>query len=61
MHEEILEGRVQITLGSLDHPELVKVQDHVWTRSRIPWFEIDDTIPRFSRSSPATPSKSERE
>lgn len=60
MHEEILEGRVQVTLGSLDHPELVNAQDHVWTQSRIPWFEIDDTLPRFSTSSPAARSDADQ-
>ena len=59
MHEEILEEQVQVTLGSLDHPERIEPQDHVWTRSRIPWFEIDDTLPRFFMSSPASPSQAD--
>ncbi len=59
MHEEILEEQVQVTLGSLDHPERIHPQDHVWTRSRIPWFEIDDTLPRFFMSSPASPSQAD--
>lgn len=61
MHEEILGDRVQVTLGSLDEPGRVKPQDHVWTRSRISWFEVADELPRFGRSSTAVPSKAEDE
>jgi hypothetical protein len=59
MHEEVLAERVQVTLGSLDHPERVKPQDHVWVQSRIPWFEIADDLPRFERSSSAVASKAD--
>lgn len=59
MHEEVLEDRVQVTLGSLDTPEVAEVDDHVWTGSRIPWFEIDDDRPRFVRSSTAVASNAE--
>jgi hypothetical protein len=59
MHEEVLADRVQVTLGSLDHPERVKPQDHVWVQSRIPWFEITDDLPRFERSSSAVASKAD--
>ena len=53
MHDEVLGDRVQVTLGSLDTTEMVDVDDHVWTGSRIPWFEIKDDHPRFLRSSNA--------
>jgi hypothetical protein len=59
MHEEVLAERVQVTLGSLDHPERVRPQDHVWVQSRIPWFEVADDLPRFERSGTAVPSKAE--
>jgi len=59
MHEEVLDDRVQVTLGSVDDPGAVQPQDHVWTRSRIPWFDIEDNLPRFSRSSTAVASKAE--
>lgn len=61
MHEEVLEDRVQVALGSLDNPERIAPQDHVWTDSRIPWFEIEDELPRFPRNSNAVPSKAEDE
>ena len=59
MHEEVLGERVQVTLGSLDHPELVQPDDHVWVQSRIAWFDIDDALPRYPASSPAAASKAE--
>lgn len=59
MHEEVLSDRVQIALGSLDHPEQVQPQDHVWVSSQIDWFQIEDSLPRFSHSSSAVPSKAQ--
>lgn len=61
MHEEVLEDRVQVAVGSLDEPDRVAPQDHVWTRSRISWFEVADELPRFERTSTAVPSKAEDE
>ncbi len=61
MHEDVLGDRVQVTLGSLDTPELIDVDDHVWTESRIPWFEIKDDHPRFLRSSTAAASNADDE
>jgi len=61
MHEEVLGDRVQVTLGSLDNPERVEPQDHVWTQSQISWFEVEDKLPRFQRSSTTAPSKAEAE
>lgn len=57
MHEEVLSDRVQIAIGSLDAPANVSIDDHVWTRSRIPWFEIHDDLPRHATSSDAVASK----
>ncbi len=59
MHEEVLADRVQVALGSLDWPELVQPDDHVWTQSRIAWFDTRDNLPRFERSSTAVSSKAE--
>jgi len=57
MHEEVLVERVQVTVGSLDAPERVRIDDHVWTRERIPWFETTDRLPRYPMESPAVPSQ----
>src|SRR5688572_23696473 len=56
MHEEVLAQRVQIAVGSLDDPARVRIDDHVWIRSRIPWFDVADDLPRFDASSSAVES-----
>jgi len=56
MHEAVLADRVQVSLGSLDHPERVRVDDHVWTVSQLPWLEVVDDRPRFAKASDAVPS-----
>jgi hypothetical protein len=61
MHEEVLADRMQVTVGSLDQPGRVRINDHVWTRERIPWFEIKDDLRRFPKSSTAVPSKAPQE
>ncbi|MOA61801.1 Glutathione-dependent formaldehyde-activating enzyme [compost metagenome] len=42
-------GRDEVGLNSvtLDHPELVAPQKHIWYASRLPWFEVADDLPRF--------------
>jgi hypothetical protein len=57
MREEVLGDRVQVSLGSLDEPGRAQIDDHVWTSSRVPWFDTRDGLPRFPRSSIAVPSK----
>ncbi len=57
MHEEILADRVQIAVGSLDEPERVRPDDHVWTKDQIVWFEVSDDLPRFPTSSDAVATK----
>jgi len=58
MHEEVLADRVQVALGSLDEPERVQPDDHVWTQEQLSWFEIKDSLPRFRQSSSAVPTRS---
>ena len=56
MREEILSDRVQICVGTLDEPNRVRIDDHVWTRGKASWFEIADGLPRFPASSTAVAS-----
>ncbi len=56
MHEVVLGDRVQVAVGSLDQPDRVQIDDHVWTESQIAWFEVDDALPRFPKSSEAVPT-----
>jgi hypothetical protein len=57
MREEVLADRVQVAVGSLDEPQRVRIDDHVWTEARIAWFDVKDDLPRFPQSSIAVPSK----
>ena len=57
MHEAALRDRLQIAVGSMDDPNRVNIDDHVWTSDRIHWFDVKDELPRFSRSSDAVESK----
>jgi hypothetical protein len=59
MREEVLADRVQVCVGTLDQADADRVQidDHVWTRHRLAWFDTTDQLPRFSGSSPAAPSQ----
>lgn len=57
MHEEVLADRMLIAVGSLDEPNQVRMDDHVWTKDQISWFRIDDALPRFRTSSSRVPTK----
>ncbi len=57
MREAVLADRVQVSLGSLDRPDLVRPDDHVWTASQLPWLELVDDRPRFATASDAVPSR----
>src|SRR5215470_1470722 len=57
MHEEVLNDRIQIAVGSLDEPARVHVDDHVWTQEQIAWFDIADKLPRFRASSSVVPTR----
>jgi hypothetical protein len=57
MHEAVLADRVQVSLGSLDRPDLVRPDDHVWTTSQLPWLNLVDDRPRFPTVSDAVPSR----
>ena len=41
-----------VTLASLDHPELVTPEDHIFTESQIPWVRLADGLPRFAQERP---------
>jgi hypothetical protein len=57
MHEEVLSDRMLVTVGSLDEPQRVRPDDHVWTQDQLPWFDVSDRLPRFTRNSSAVASK----
>jgi hypothetical protein len=45
-------GTLDVTLASPDDPSAVAPGHHIWTASRIGWFEIADDLPRFPERAP---------
>lgn len=43
---------VSVNLPTLDRPEALTPRMHIWRSSRIPWFEVNDDLPRFDREGP---------
>jgi hypothetical protein len=41
---------LDVTLGSLDTPEAVRPSYHIWSESRIGWFDTADDLPRYPGS-----------
>ena len=39
---------VDVNLATLDDPARIRPEYHIWTASRIPWFETADTLPRHT-------------
>ncbi len=39
-------GLVEVALATLDDPAAVAPEAHIWTTSRVPWFETADELPR---------------
>jgi len=42
---------IDITLGSLDHPERVPATAHVWTSSKVDWLTVDPDLRAHPESS----------
>jgi hypothetical protein len=40
-------GLIDITIGSLDHPEAISPTLHYWDSKRLPWVRFDDDLPRY--------------
>ena len=47
-----LEEKVSLTAGSFDHPEKIEPKWHVFTESKVPWIQLDDGLPGFTRYPP---------
>lgn len=43
---------VDVNLGTLDDPEAIPPEYHIWTDSRITWFDTADALPRFPAAGP---------
>ena len=36
---------IDVTIASLDHPELAPASRHIWTDSQLPWLHLDEHLP----------------
>jgi hypothetical protein len=43
---------VDVNLGSLDDPEAIAPQYHIWTANRLRWFDTRDQLPRHRTAGP---------
>jgi hypothetical protein len=59
MDEDRLPEEAQICIGTLDEPDRVRLDDHVFASDRVAWFDTKDSAPRYARSSPADPANRE--
>ena len=48
--------QLDVTLASLDDPEAVRPSHHIWTSSRIGWFDVADDLPRYPEAGPSASS-----
>ena len=51
---------VDVNLVTLDEPAAIVPEYHIWTASRIPWFETTDTLPRYPDAGVDRPDLRER-
>ena len=42
-------GSIDVTLGSMDDPEVLKPEDHTWTENRLTWIALNDRLPQYPR------------
>ena len=41
-------GTMWALVGTLDHPESIAPESHMFTKDQIPWVKLDDDLPRHS-------------
>jgi len=37
---------IDVTVATLDHPELAPADRHIWVTSRLPWLHLDEHLPQ---------------
>jgi hypothetical protein len=49
---EFLDGFVDVTVASMDDPEALPPQMHIWEKHRLSWLRNDDSLPRHPEFPP---------
>ncbi|WP_434708903.1 GFA family protein [Pseudomonas sp. R1-1] len=39
------QNSIDVTIATLDQPELAPAERHIWTDSQLPWLHLDDHLP----------------
>ena len=45
-------GSVDVTVGSMDHPDAMVPAAHIWTSSQLAWLNLGDDLPRHAGEDP---------
>jgi GNAT superfamily N-acetyltransferase len=45
-------GWIDVTVGSLDEPNALSPDAHIWTSSQLTWLRIEDDLPRHAAAAP---------
>ena len=40
-------GQVDVCLATIDEPQLVRPEYHIWVADKLPWISIDDGLPQY--------------
>jgi GNAT superfamily N-acetyltransferase len=46
---------IDVTVASLDAPNLLAPDEHIWTASQLGWLQVDDDLPRYQEEAPRHP------
>lgn len=49
---DYIPGLIDITIGSLDHPEAITPSLHYWDSKRLPWVQFSDQLPKYPEFPP---------
>ena len=41
--------KISLTVGTLDHPEKLAPRQHIYSEEHMPWLNLEDSLPRFSK------------
>lgn len=53
LFRDTADGRfVDVNIATLDDPEALRPQYHIWTESRLSWFDVADRLPRHRQDGP---------
>lgn len=46
------DDEIDIAVATLDRPEAVTPDRHIWTKSRLEWIHLDDGLPQYDENVP---------